>query len=120
MLTLSNFFKNKIIRIIENYGQTITFKETPESTITINSKAFIQPVKYEDFLNLNGYYSGSSNSYFVDDFYKYLGLPEIRLDEFPNAVISHENTSYSVKDAEKICLSNEIFYIKAIIQKIQN
>lgn len=116
---MPNFFKSEIIKIIQTYGQTISFKETPQSSEVTTSKAFIQPVKYEDYLSLSGYYSGESKIYSDDDFYKYIGLADVRLDSFPNGIISHEGTDYSIKDAEKIYVSNEIFYIKAIIQKIK-
>jgi hypothetical protein len=104
--------------LILKYGQTVGFKKDGDSE-SENIKAFVQPLRYEDWMNLQGYYTGS-NVTFNNDFYLYIGLPSVRIDNFTeDGVIVFDEKNLIIKDTEKICVGDKILYIKAILQNVR-
>ena len=101
--------------LIKEYGETVKIQKYNETKKEI-TKAFIQPLKHNDNKNICGNYMdiGFEN----DGLYLYIGDPRVRLDTYPfDSKIETGMDNYVLKNAEKICVGNEIIYIRAILKK---
>ena len=111
-MALSNKFSAS--RLINLYGQTVTIEN---GNVSASTKAFIQPLRHSDKRTISGSYTETviDNS----EQFLYIGNPDIRLDTFPldTTSITAGTDVYILKKADKICFSDEVLYIRAILSK---
>ena len=97
------------ITLIKKYGQKITVSQNGE---TVQSFAFIQPLRADEQSELYGDYNPQS----VEQ-YLYIGLPDCNIDDSGNTTITFDNQNYSVVKSESVWLSNRIIYNRAVLEK---
>ncbi len=101
--------------LIAKYGQTVSIIIN-ESTPSETTSAFIQPVRCDDHQTLCGHYVDTEAS--NDENFLYIGKPNVRLDLYPTTtIVQTETDSYTLKKAETVTLSNQIVFIRAILNK---
>ena len=104
--------------LIRNYGQIVRVKKGSEESFK-ETKAFIQPLRSNDKKTLYGNYLGIGAD--NDGMYLYIGTPNVSLDEYPlDTIVYTKNRSYVVKSDKKICISDDVIYIRAILQVCSN
>ena len=108
----------KVLDILNKYGSDIeVINNSIENSVPKKkSKAFIQPLRYQDqnFMGMKFLDSGILNG----ANYLYIGSYDLRLDLYPinNTIIKTSIDSFVLKRAQKVCLKNDILYIWAILQ----
>lgn len=106
-------FSDCVSSIIDKFGRTVTINLSDNSKI--NTKAFIQPLRYKDQTYMGG--KCLDIGYLDGKNYLYIGDKNTRLDLYPfNTKIDTFNESYVVKRAQAVYLGENILYIWAIVQ----
>lgn len=101
--------------LLNEYGERVRVRKYGSDKVEV-TKALIQPFRFKDNKNMYGNYMeiGVEN----DGTFLYIGKPDVRLDMYPfDSRIDTDKDSYVLKNAEKICIGNEIVYIRAILRK---
>lgn len=101
--------------LISNYGQNIIIKRDSNEK-SIHTKAFIQPLRCDRQSELYGDYTDSQTT----EQYLYIGLPEIKLSNAPNAILTVDGQNYFIKKAEKVVFSGKVLYERAVLEKSQS
>lgn len=102
---------NAVIKSIEQYGDTIQIITDDEK---INTKAFIEPLRYRQKLHIGGEYHnlGKGNKYL------YVGNPYYKLTE-NKTIILHKDNKYLVKKAECYITNDIAMYVWAVLKLIK-
>ena len=103
---------NTIIQSIERYGDSIQIITDDE---TINTKAFVEELRYRDKVYIGGEYHKISKK----EKYLYVGNPNYKLTE-GKTIIKHRDNSYLVKSAEYYFVNDEVMYIWGILSLIKD
>ncbi len=99
--------------LILRYGQLITITKSPTDAPK-NTRAFIQPLRWDGQSALYGDYANSENA----EQFLYIGPPDFQLSTYPGTtVITLENQNYVIIKAESVYLSGQRIYERAVLEK---
>lgn len=101
--------------LLQRYGQDVEIiinNEFPHK----KTKAFIQPLRQNDFKNLYGGYLDVSADNMGQ--YLYIGKPDVMIDIYPpGVIISCESIKYIMRSAQRIEALGKVLYIKAFLSR---
>lgn len=102
-------------RLMERYGQPVQLEFGRQ---TESAQAFLQPLRYKNRMYVGG--SQLDPGYVDGGHYLYIGPGGARLDLYPfDAVVRSDGQAYTVKRAEAYRLGEELLYIWAILQRME-
>lgn len=100
---------------IDNYGRNVIIIDPEDSKNKVNTKAFIQPLRYKDKTYMGGKFKDIGQIKGAG--YLYIGSRDVRLDKYPlNTIIQADEDKFVLKRAEKVHFKNDVYYIWAILQ----
>jgi hypothetical protein len=113
-----DFLKQKDLlnQMINKVGQNVQVTtEVNESTVHYNTKAIITPLRYKNKIYLEGVVG--KIGYVDERHYLYIGPASMNFQGMSlNTFVTANGKDYVVKACEPVRLSNEIFYVWAILQ----